>query len=205
MANCSHDQPLSLLGAWLQLLPSIAEQPKQASATRHRDCHSDLVLLGCTLILASAVLGMELAELAGDGLRLPPPPGPTSSVILLPLANCNSTKLLLRSDMEDAPWTSSPRPQKALPAFPSGVPWWPWWWRASRRTPAYQPLAPTHMSATQALCQAYHRTPSEGASQQGPGHTGGHQLQAGCRLKGHKADDRRNESWAWRGCWQFRG
>ncbi|KAG8143726.1 hypothetical protein E2320_000910 [Naja naja] len=97
----------------------------------------ELVLLGCALILASIVLGVELTELASDGLRLSPPSGPPSSVILLSLSDCNSTKslLTLTSDAEDAPLDGQPW----LPESPASLPQRSllvtWRWRALRRTP----------------------------------------------------------------------
>ncbi|XP_058051347.1 mitogen-activated protein kinase kinase kinase 10-like [Ahaetulla prasina] len=161
-------QPYSLLGVQLQLLPPTAEGPKQASATGHCRCHSDLILLGCTSILASLLLGMELAELSGDGPRLPPPPGSPSRVTLLSLSDSNSTKLLLPSDTEDGPLDEQASPPESPTCLPQWSPLVDMAVEGFEKDPtSHSPHPPTHVTATQALSQMHRQTPSEGAPQAG--------------------------------------
>ncbi|XP_025029208.1 mitogen-activated protein kinase kinase kinase 10 [Python bivittatus] len=169
------DQPPLSLGVRLQPLPPAAEMPKWASASLHRRRRrrSELVLLGCASILASIALGVELAELAGDGLRLHPSSGPPSTVTLLSLSDCNSTKSLLPSDPEEAP-DEQPSPPESSASILLRNPLVDVTVESFKKDP-HRPLTPTHLSATQAISRAHRRTPSEGAIHQsphGPSHQG---------------------------------
>ncbi|KAM6428485.1 mitogen-activated protein kinase kinase kinase 10 isoform 2-T2 [Liasis olivaceus] len=170
------DQPPLSLGVRLQPLPLAAEVPKWASASLHRRRRrrSELVLLGCASILASIALGVELAELAGDGSRPHPSSGPPSTVTLLSLSDCNSTKSLLPSDPEEAPADEQPSPPESPASIPLRNPLVDVTMESFKKDPC-RPLTPTHVSATQAISQAHRRTPSEGAIHQsahGPSHQG---------------------------------
>ncbi|XP_053122984.1 mitogen-activated protein kinase kinase kinase 10 isoform X1 [Hemicordylus capensis] len=164
--------PLSPLGAeadaQLHPQPPSLEGPKRgAAAPSHR--RSELVLLGCTSVLASVALGADLAELAGEGLGRSSPAGLSSSITLLSLSDCNSTKSLLPSDSDDAPPYDPPgllEPESPPPA-PRHNPLVDLTVESFKKDPR-QSLTPTHVSAAQAVSRGHRRTPSEGALRPGP-------------------------------------
>ncbi|KAL8220025.1 UNVERIFIED_CONTAM: hypothetical protein K2H54_037806 [Gekko kuhli] len=150
----------------LQLLPTGPEGTRHGLGARHR--RSELVLLSCASILASIALGVDLAELVGEGLEAPP--GPPSSLTLLSLSSlsdCNSTKSLLPSDSDEAPAYEAPcTPEPRSPSpDPHHNPLVDVTVESFKKDPR-QSLTPTHVSAPQAVSRGHRRTPSEGAIRQ---------------------------------------
>ncbi|XP_077174601.1 mitogen-activated protein kinase kinase kinase 10 [Paroedura picta] len=167
-SSCLHNSPGGKgANAPLQLLPpSSPEGAKQGPGQPYG--RTEWVLLSCASLLASIALGVDLAELVGEGLRASQ--GPPNSLTLLSLSSvsdCNSTKLLLPSDSDEAPAYEDPYPPE---------PWSPWpeayhnplvdvSVESFKKDPC-QSLTPTHVSAPRALHTGHRRTPSEGAIHQ---------------------------------------
>lgn len=146
----------------LQLLPSCSQGANRVPGPPHRN--SELALLKCSSILASVALGMDLAELMGEGLSAPQ--GPPSSLTLLSLSSlsdCNSTKSLLPSDSDEVPVYEAPclpEPQSPSP-FSHHNPLVDLTVESFKKDP-HQSITPTHISAPQALSLGHRRTPSDG-------------------------------------------
>ncbi|XP_015263141.1 PREDICTED: mitogen-activated protein kinase kinase kinase 10 [Gekko japonicus] len=174
--------------AHLQLLPSCPEGTKRGLGVRHR--HSELVLLSCASILASIALGADLAELAGEGLGVPPgPPNSLTLQSLSSLSDCNSTKSLLPSDSDEAPTYEAPcLPEPRSPSPDSHHnPLVDVTMESFKKDPR-QSLTPTHISAPQPVSRGHRRTPSEGAIRQagqGLPRAADNQVGSGWRVQAH--------------------